>query len=310
MKKYNWLVLGTVAAIGLIFGIGMLIKPARVTVKLITVHPQTVQQTVNCTGRVESSDSRAVYVEVPCVADAVYVREGQRVKQGDPLFSIDIEATKQALSQLATSLPDSLTEVSQNEVTAPASGVVSSLNVQAGAVTDPSQPCATITSGEGVQITVAIRERYLPQVQLGQAVIVTGVAFSKEQYSGTLTSIASSAHQQYIGTVSETVVDAVISLNEGEVDMSLRTGLNAQAAIITRTFEDALLVPYDCLTQNETGEECVYVYRADGTVQRQSVEVAGEYATGVLVVSGLSAGERVAQNPENLSEPCVKVQVG
>ncbi len=310
MKKYLWLVLGAGLAVAAIFGIKAWTTEEEKPVTLMTIEPQTVQQTVKCTGKVEASESRAVYVEIPCVAKKIYVKEGQTVKRGDVLFSVDEEATRQALSQLAGSLTNGVTDITDTQVTAPVSGVVTSLSVRTGEITDHTQPCAVIASGEGKQIEVAIRERFLPQVQIGQKVIVTGVAFSKEQYLGTLTSLATSAHQEYIGTVSETVVDAVVSLDEGEADDSLRTGLNAQAAIVTHIDEDVLLVPYDCLTQNEQGEDCVYVYRGNGIAEQRSIEVAAEYADGVLVVSGISAGERVVQTPEVLSGARVRVRAG
>lgn len=309
MKKYLWLVLGTAFAVATIFGIKTLTTEEELPVTLVRIEPQTVQQTVNCTGKVVASESREVYVEIPCVAKEVYVKEGQMVKSGDVLFSVDEEATRQALAQLAGSLTNGVTDIAATQVKAPVAGVVTSLAVRAGEMTDHTQPCATIAAGEGMQIAVAIRERFLPQVRIGQKVIVTGVAFSKEQYAGTLTALATSAHQEYIGTVSETVVDAVVSLDEGVADDSLRVGLNAQAAIVTQTNEDVLLIPYDCLTQTERGEECVYVYRENGIAEQQPIEVAAEYADGVLVVSGISAGERVVQAPEALSGARVHVRV-
>ena len=308
MKKYVWLAIVTCLAVVTIFGIKTLTVQEAISVKLITVEPQTVQQTVRCTGKVQAAESQPVYVEIPYVAKEVYVKEGQAVSKGDVLFSVDAEATRQALSQLAGALPGGVTEVTDTTVKSPVSGVVASVSVCPGEIVDYTQPCATIASGEGMEIAVAIRERYLPRVQIGQKVIVTGVAFSKEQYSGTLTTIASSAHQEYIGSVSETVVDAVISLDEGMTDASLRSGLNAEAEIITQIDEDVLLIPYDCITQNAEGEECVYVYQGSGVAEQKCIEAQREYADGVLVVSGVSAGERLVQAPENLSGKRVAVQ--
>lgn len=301
MKKYIWLGVATGLAILAIFGIRRMTTSKEVPVTLVTIEPQTIRQTVTCTGKVEAGENRAVYAEIPCVAKEVYVKKGQKVRKGTPLFSVDVEATQAALSQMAGSLAGSLPEIKQTEVTAPVSGVVSSLDVRAGEVLDHTKPCATISGGEGVQIAVAIRERHLPQVRIGQEVIVTGAAFSKEQYVGTVSEIASFAHQQYIGSVSETVVDAVITLKDNMVDTSLRTGLNAQAVIVTNVHENCMVIPYECVTQTDEGEECVYVYRQNGVAERQILEVAGEYAEGVLVVSGVSPGERVVQDPDTLS---------
>ena len=301
MKKYIWLGVATGLAILAIFGIRRMTTVKEVEVTLVTIEPQTIRQTVTCTGKVEASESRAVYAEIPCVAKEVYVKEGQTVRKGAPLFSVDVEATQAALSQMVGTIGSALPEIKQTQITAPVSGVVSSLDVRAGEVLDHQKPCATISGGKGVQITVAIRERHLPQVHIGQEVVVTGVAFSKKQYSGVVTEIASVAHQQYIGSASETVVDAVITLKESMVDSSLRTGLNAQAVIVTDVHENCMVVPYECVTQTDEGEECVYVYRENGIAERQILQVAGEFAEGILVVSGISSGERLVQNPDALS---------
>ena len=42
---------------------------------------------------------------------------------------------------------------------------------------------------------------------------------------------------------------------------------------------------------------------------RRAVALGEEYAEGVLVVSGLSAGDRLVQNPEALSGEQVRVRV-
>lgn len=307
MKKYIWLVLGTGLAVALICGIGAFTKQDPVAVELVTVEARTVSKTVTCTGKVEATDGRDVYVDVPTVAKEVYVKEGQTVRQGDVLFSVDAEATEQALSSLSASL-SGLVPIPNEPITAPVSGTVVTLNVQAGEVTDHTRPCVVIAQGEGMQIAVAIRERHLPKVQEGQAVTVTGVAFSKEEYRGTVYEIAASAHQEYIGTTSETVVDAVIVLDEGMLDESLRVGLNARAEIVVDTRENAVLIPYECLAQSDTGEEYVYVYGQDGIACRRAVQVGEAYADGVLVVSGISAGERLVKDPGALSGERVRVR--
>ncbi len=307
MKKYVWLALGVCVAVAAIFGIRFATEPQEISVSLTTVQPQTLYHTVTCTGKVEAGDSRDVFVEMPCVAKQVLVSEGQAVKAGEPLFLVDTEATRAVLSQLVPSLPEGIGGMEET-VTAPVAGVIDSVNVQAGEVADHTQPCVTIRAEGGVQIAVSIRERNLPQVSVGQTAVVTGVAFAKDQYNGTVVSIAESAHQAYIGSVSETVVDAVIALDAA--DESLRTGLNAEAEIVIGVTENALLVPYDCVTQTDEGEECVYVYQPNGEAVRRTVSVQGDYADGVLVVSGLSAGERLVQAADTLSGTRVRVRAG
>ncbi len=307
MKKYVWLAVCVCVAIAAIFTVRAAMVPKETTVSLVTLEPTTLRHTVTCTGKVEASGQRDVFVEIPCVAKEVFVEKGQVVKAGDALFSVDMDATQAVLSQLVPSITGGV-NLPNEIVTAPVAGTVSAVSVQAGEVADHQKPCVTIAANDEVQIAVAIRERYLPHVSIGQPVTVTGVAFLQEEYAGKVASIADTAHQDFIGTVSETVVDAVIVLDAGAADESLRTGLNAQVEILTGTTENVLLLPYDCLTQTEEGEDCVYVYKGDGEAVQRRVEVDGEYADGVLVVSGVSAGERVVQAAEALSGARVRVQ--
>lgn len=307
MKKYLILMITTITAIVAIVGIRMATTPRETAVSLVTVTAADVRKTVKCNGKVQAADSEEVFVSAPCIAGDVYVREGQRVKRGDTLFAVDAEATQQVLAQLGGSVSGTIANT--ETVTAPVSGVIASLNVKSGTVTDTKTPCAVITADDGVCIAVSIREKYVSRIALGQTAEVTGVAFDKEVYHGTVTQIAEKAHQSYAGTVSETVVDAVIRLNEDETDDSLRAGLNARATVVTEVMENVLLVPYDCIAQNEEGDEYVYVYNDDGTAARQMPTFGEECADGVLVVSGLSSGVRLVQDPERLFGDSAAVRV-
>lgn len=306
MKKYLILAFSTVLALALIVGIRLAAAPQTVEVTLTTVEASPVRQTVECTGKVQNADSREVYVELPCIAREIYVSEGQQVKQGDALFSVDVEATQQVLAQLGSAISD-VTDSIDSTVTAPVSGVVRELNVRAGEVADSTEPCAVIAAGGGVCIAVTVREKYLSRIAVGQEVEVTGVAFAKEVYHGTVAEIAETAHQEYIGTTNETVVDAVVLLSENEIDSSLRAGLNARATVVTEIIENALLVPYNCIGQDEEGTEYVYVCQTDGTAIRTVPIFGKECGEGVLVVSGLASGDRLVQDPENLSGQTVRV---
>lgn len=305
MKKYVFLLIGTVLCIGLILGIGAWTDPQPIQVRSVVLQEQTVRQTVDCSGRVELSESEEVFFDLPCVAGEVYVTAGQRVEAGDPLFAVDVSATQAVLSQMGSALPGSMDDVSHT-VTAPTAGIVSAINVQTGQITDPSTPCAVISPGETVQIAAVVREKYLQQVKVGQRVEITGVGFEKPVYYGTVTALADTARQQYVGTVSETVVDAVVLLDEGQSDRSLRVGLGATARIVVNTVEKGLLIPYDCILQ-EGETEYVYVCGTDGIARRRTFEAAAEYADGVLVVSGVSAGERLVRDPESLEGETVAV---
>lgn len=302
MKRYVILVVLTLFSIGAIVGFRQLTAPKATPVEWHVVTGQTVKETVECAGKVELADSQDVFFEYPCVAGTVFVKKGQTVKAGDPLFEVDAEATKAVLSMMGTPLPENVQTVTAHTVYAPIDGVVSEVNVQAGQITDHQKPCAVISPGNGIQIAAVVREKYLQKVKVGQTVEIYGVGFQKPTYYGKVVSLSDTAHQQYVGTVSETVVDAVIAFDEGQIDDSLRVGLGATAVVVVDTVENGLLIPYSCIRQTEDGKEYVYVYDGNGMAVQTALTDTKEYATGVLVVSGISQGDRLVQDPDRLSK--------
>ncbi len=309
MKKYGVLLFATALILGGLISTRVLTREKPKRVQTVTVTPQTVRRTVECTGRVEAAESEDVFVQWPCVTGDIAVEVGQRVRKGDVLFHVDGEATMQALAGWSEAVSGELTE-DDLTVCAPVDGIVMQLNVKQGDMADHQKPCAVIAPSEEVCIAVAIRERHLRDVKVGQPVEVSGVGFEKKRYTGSVNAIADSAHQQYIGSVSETVVDAVVLLDKGQSDKSLRVGLGATATVTVDTVENALLIPYECIAQGDDGEEYIYVLENDGRAHRRVVAPTAEYANGALVVSGLSAGERLVLNPEQLDGESVLVQEG
>ena len=304
MKKYLILAVATAVALVAAFGVRRMTAPQATVVKLTALESGDVRQTVECNGTVKTAARQDVFVPTPCIAREICVKEGQRVEAGDVLFTVDTEATKQVLSQMGAPVGSV-----NAAVAAPVAGVIAKLSVQAGGVTGTDTPCAVIEISEGIHVAITVREKHIARLAVGQSVEVTGVAFEKPQYHGTVTHIADTAHREYIGSVNETVVDALVRLEEAECDGSLREGLNARACVLTNVIEGALSVPYNCIGQNEAGEEFVYVYRENGTAERVWPQFGEEHSGGVLVVSGLSAGDRLVQDPETLSGDVVAVQV-
>lgn len=151
-----------------------------------------------------------------------------------------------------------------------------------------------------LRVKIAVREQDLQKVAIGQRVTITGSGFRKPSYTGVLTELASSARQQIVGTVTDTVVDAVVMFDQDQMDPSLRVGLNAKAAVRVSSTPDALVVPYECVLQDEEGNEYVYAYTAGRAVRRDIVS-GEEWSTGFHVVSGLQAGDTVILDPGKIA---------
>lgn len=300
MKKYIWLLLVTVVAFAGVFGINRWVNPEPTAVRMSRLELKPIQRLVMCSGVVEAGNTDRVYLKLPCVADAVYVTEGDAVKKGDVLFTVDKEATVQTLASSSGSLginPDSVNI--DTKVTAPISGVIHTLNVEEGAAVSVSKPCVVISSNDHLQVKVEIGERDIKNIRVGQTVRIRGAAFSKESYTGTVKSVASSAKQQYSAAATETVVEAVVSIDPDTLDESLRLGLTATADIVVDEQESGLTVPYDAVLQDDRDREYVYVF-ANGQAHKRVIETGWEMRDGFQVVSGLEAGEILITEPAKI----------
>lgn len=299
-KRYVVLCAATALSIGGILLAGSAARRSVPQVTLYTLQAQTVEKSVQCTGRLESAGSYAVYSDGACVAEEILVAEGDLVQKGDVLLTVDRQATKQAMAVLSGVSPDTIPDADiQREIVAPGSGVVTAVNVSADTLNSAGKPCVVISSSDRIQVQISIPEEYLRQVKVGQPVYISGNALEKASYTGTLTAIDASAHQQITGTQSATVVDAVVTVNEEEIDDSLRFGLTAKTRVVVDSLTDALVVPYDCVGQDEAGQEYVYVY-TDGRAVRRNIAVREELSEGYLLTDGLQAGERLIVSPETV----------
>ncbi len=308
MKKYVWLAAVTAVLIAGVLLVGNVVKVEPVAVSVYTVKSQSVEKTVSCSGKIEAAESQKVYASTSCIAQNVLVEAGQQVTKGDVLFTVDVDATKQALATLGGTTGVQIPEKVEEEITAPVSGVVTALDVENGGLIDASQPCVEISPASSLQVKVAIHERDLKNVKVGQTVKVTGVAFEKPAYQGVVKSIAKSARQRISGTISETVVDAVIELREDELDDSLRLGLTAKARVVVDEEENAVVVPYDYVMEDGNQQEYVYLYE-NGVAVKRVIGTADELPSGFRVTEGLQPGDVIIANPDAIPEEGVPVTI-
>lgn len=309
IKAYTWLIVLTVTAIGGMLTMKAMWEKAVPTVQTAVIARQDVRETVVCTGTVGSAGGVEVYATVPCVAGEIAVDVGDRVKKGDVLVTVDRASTLALAVSAGVSgeQSDAAAILLPETITAPCDGIVSAIGAGAGETLGTSTPCVVLSESGGVVINAVVRESTLPSVALGQQVTVSGVAFDKKSYHGRITDIASTARSRVNGTTTETVVDAVVTLDEGEIDESLLIGLSAKVTVIVEERQDVLVLPYDCLTCDDAGRTVAYRLEGD-TAVACFVRTGAERSVGMEILDGLSEGDVVVRDPETLRGDAVRVK--
>lgn len=175
-------------------------------------------------------------------------------------------------------------ELARASITAPAAGVIESVDIVAGA--DAPSSSSIVLDAGGLQASVTIAEADLPKVTVGQAASVTVGAVSGTT-TGKVISIAPTA----TGGNSSVVTYAVV-VSLGSQPTEARAGMTASVSLTVASATNVLAVPAIALVSGTDGYS-VRVMAADGSVTTQAVTVGLVTSSLAQITSGLSEGQRV-----------------
>lgn len=294
--------------------------------RLVTTVPVTkkdFQHFVEIQGTVQSDDYVNVTSEVPGRIMQMNLKEGQNVRKGQLVASIDLEQIDKQIAELNTSLElavdvferqkrlwdqnigsemqflqaknnkerieKSLETIkfqqTKSKVYAPISGVVEMVNLKGGEVAAPGVPIVQILNTNRVKVVAAVPENYLQAVKKGEEVMINFPALTMEK----------KARISRIGTT----INPANRTFEVEVDLQNSKGifkpnLLAEMLINDISMKGAITIPLDLLQQDVSGQS--YVYIAAKTDEGQAakkifVETSDSYDNEIVVTKGLTGNE-------------------
>ena len=204
--------------------------------------------------------------------------------------SIALRYAKQALHAIGLSesdvqkLPDEPdTELTRFEMRAPLAGEVIERHLVRGELLKEDSQAFVLANLDRVWVNLAVYQKYLPSVQIGQTVRVFPGNGVKEQ-TGTITYLSPIIDEQTRTATARVVLD--------NVGGQLRPGLFVTAVILTGELAVPVAIPKTAITEIE-GKKHIFIKSAHGFAPR---EIRTGRSDGVLVeiTEGLSAGEGYA----------------
>lgn len=226
-----------------------------------------------------------------------------------------LASAKAARATAVEERADAAADLEKTEVTAPAAGVITHINIsEGGAVSaggsgngsaSTSSAASALSGGatgsngsssgapvviadtSELKVTVVVNEVDIADVTVGQKASVTFDAVEGLEIPATVAWVSPNAE------ASGNVTGYSVELTLGKQDERLRAGMTASADIVTLSVDDALLLPKSSIKTQDT-EKYVTVVGSDGTQQRRVVTTGPSDDTRVQVLTGLKAGERVA----------------
>lgn len=192
-------------------------------------------------------------------------------------------SAKEGADHLRILVGSSDTGISTFVITAPFSGVVIEKDAVMGELAKPEGKLFTIADLSTVWIEADVSEKDLGKLSVGSPATVTVSSFPDESFKGKVSYISSIFDKE------TRTVKARIELPNP--NRKLRIDMFARALIDLASSREALVLPQDAVLLVQ-GQSTVYVKTDDG-FEARPVQVGDLLSKGVVINSGLKAGESV-----------------
>ena len=296
-------------------------EPPAVKVRVREIQPAPIRDVLVLPGTTEARHDVVLPAERDGRVDWIGPQEGERVKAGQLVAKIDVEALgaalerAQAVAKLAAEtagrreslgrrkvipqedIERAVTErtISQEQlkeakvhyqkgfVRAPIDGVINKLFVDPGEWVGAGKPVAEIVNPSVIRINTNAPELDVRYLKEGQQALVKVDAYPDRTWVGKVDFVAFKAD----GATKTFQVRVVVDNPDG----AIRPGMIARAAFLRRTIEGALSVPLFSIV-DKGGERLVFVEK-DGMARARMVEVGVIEQDQVQITKGLKPGDRL-----------------
>lgn len=294
---------------------------AGLPVRTGVVKTGTIAEEVSAVGTLLANESVMIRPETDGRISAIHFSEGQLVRKGDELVSLDSSEVRAQLAAAESELTlnrsrmqraeelqaknfisaQALDEARENHnrsvarkmevrarldkmtIQAPFEGVAGLRQVSPGAYVKAGQDIARLEGIGTLKADFRVPEVFLRKIRTNQAVQITVDAFPGESFRGAIYAIEPSVDEQ-----TRTVLLRANIPNPG---VRLKPGMFARVTLVLEVRDNALIVPEQALVPRG-GER--FVFRVvDGKALQAKVETGLRRPGEVEILQGLQAGEQI-----------------
>jgi len=296
-----------------------------VPVEVTKVRRGELKVTTESVGRLQAREQVSITSQVTGLIQNIHFTEGQRVRQGQVLATLDDDQEQAELAQAlatreeaqrqyqrglelkgsglvtparldeleaayktaAASVEVAQARVQNHEIRAPFSGLIGLRQISPGALLAPGTVIAELSIIDPLELAFGVRSEFLPQLEAGLTIRARAAGLAGQTFHGTLRQIDTDIDPQ-TGNVA---VEAALPNAEG----LLKPGLFMTVDLVLETRPNALIVPEEALLLR--GQEA-YVFRIkdNNQVRRVAVKTGQRQSGEVEIRQGLQAGDTIVVN--------------
>ncbi len=291
------------------------------TVETVQVSRSSMQSSVRAVGTLLAEASAVLRAEVPGQVLQVHFAEGEPVRKGDKLFSIeatvleaevnearanaerstaafararemyakklisanDFDSAEANMNVDVARLLSSQARLSKTVIRAPFNGFVGLREINVGDYATIGQAVVDVVQLDPLRVEFSVPETLLPKISAGQTVSVSVDAYPGETFEGTITAVSPRID------VAGHSVAARASLPN--TSLKLRPGFFVRVNVTLAEKADALLVPEEAIWP--IGQDKTVYVVIDGKAQQRKVTLGERLPGQVEVLSGLAVGETI-----------------
>ncbi len=238
-----------------------------------SANPEETTLTVSrtFTGDLSGSDQAVIYSEAPGRLREYLVKEGDEVEKDEVIALVDREVTGMEFEML--------------RVRSPIDGTITRLYLARGDTVNQQKPLAVAADLNTMKVAFHIPERDLAYVSKGKPALLTTSAWPEKTFEGEVDRISLSLERASRSAYAEAVFKNPESL--------LRPGMFAQLEVISRTIQNAIVLPEDAVVRDPDNDcYCVYIVEDSKAVKRV-VETGYSQNNKIQITSGVTTQERV-----------------
>lgn len=297
--------------------------PAPIGVHVLTVQNNQREETLAYSGTLEPDNTAHVGFAVPGTVSNVAVNEGQPVKQGQLLATIDdteysnacaiataaLDQTedmhrrletlykkgsvpekdyidiKTRLAQAVASKRISTRHLADTRLYAPMSGIITAKRIERGTMASPGVPAFTIVKTDKVYARVTVPESEVGTIKKGMPASVY-IASLRDTVTGTIAIINPQADE-----ITRTYVVKVLLDNPAG---NLLPGMLADVRLHTGHSQTIITLPATAVVRDADNITYVFVSSPQHTAIRRRVTIGGLHGKDQIIVdNGLSQGDNV-----------------
>jgi membrane fusion protein (multidrug efflux system) len=311
--------------------------PMGMPVKAGTVRTGTIVDEVSAIGTLLANESVMIRPERDGRIAQIHFNEGQLVKEGAKLVSLDaseteaqlaaaraeatlnrnrlkraqelkeksfisaeaLDVARETLNQSVARLAEVQSRLEKMTILAPFEGVAGLRQVSPGAYVKAGQDIARLEGIGTLKLDFRVPELYLGRIRTEQGLQIRVDAFPGEDFNGVIYAIEPAVDEQ-----TRTVL---LRARVPNPDVRLKPGMFARVSLVLGTRENALLVPEQALVPRGNDN---FVFRiVEGKAVLAKVELGARRPGEVEITSGLSAGDPIVIDGQLKLKPGAPVKV-